>query len=483
MLNVDRRRHRRLPARPEPARHDRRHQQVEHQADAGRTPTCPASRSPAARSSASSSSRSPVGIAYWVLLGRTRFGFDLRATGLSETAAVASGVTSSGWSIRDHAASPAGSPAWSGMPLLLGGSHTYAQDFPTGFGFAGIAIALLGRNNPIGIALGALLWSFLEQSAQILDLEGVPQGDRDDHAGRHRAVASSSPTSWCAGSRWRSSSAGSGAELRPRPPRRRRRGEPGMTATGHVRVDDQRLDGARDAAGASAGRSGCWPSPGLLVLVSIVRLDHRRQRHHLQRHLGAALRLAVPIGLAGLGGLWSERAGVVNIGLEGMMILGTWFGAWGAYEFGPWCGVLVGIIGGALGGLRPRRRHRHLRRRPHRLRCRDQHPRRRRHPVPVRADLRRTCRAAARPSRPACPAIGTVTLPGLGGAARPWRTSTGSLVSDVAGILGGLVTEVSLLTIVAVLLVPATYFVLWRTAFGLRLRSCGEARARPSRWA
>ncbi|MEZ7962133.1 MAG: ABC transporter permease, partial [Ilumatobacter sp.] len=63
------------------------------------------------------------------------------------------------------------------------------------------------------------------------------------------------------------------------------------------------------------------------------------------------LRWAMPILLAGLGGLFSERVGVVNIGLEGMMILGTWCGALGAFEFGPWGGLICGLIGGALGGL------------------------------------------------------------------------------------------------------------------------------------
>src|SRR5690606_17831637 len=40
-----------------------------------------------------------------------------------------------------------------------------------------------------------------------------------------------------------------------------------------------------------------------------------------------------------------------NIGLEGMMILGTWFGAYGAWQWGPWWGLAFGVVGGALGGL------------------------------------------------------------------------------------------------------------------------------------
>lgn len=65
----------------------------------------------------------------------------------------------------------------------------------------------------------------------------------------------------------------------------------------------------------------------------------------------SALQLTIPIALAGLGGLWAERAGIVNIGLEGMMIMGTFFGAWGCIEHGPWAGVAIGIVGGAVGGL------------------------------------------------------------------------------------------------------------------------------------
>src|SRR5690625_821205 len=57
----------------------------------------------------------------------------------------------------------------------------------------------------------------------------------------------------------------------------------------------------------------------------------------------ATLAFAVPIGLAGLGGVWAERAGIINIGLEGMMVLGTWFGAYFSWSFdNPWAGPVAG---------------------------------------------------------------------------------------------------------------------------------------------
>jgi simple sugar transport system permease protein len=112
------------------------------------------------------------GIGYSLLLSRTRFGYDLRATGLSATAAVASGVSAKRMLIMTMLIS-GGVAGLVGMPQLLGSSYSYSLDFPAGLGFTGIAIALLGRNHPIGIAIGSLLWAFLDRSSQILDLEGV----------------------------------------------------------------------------------------------------------------------------------------------------------------------------------------------------------------------------------------------------------------------------------------------------------------------
>ena len=76
---------------------------------------------------------------------------------------------------------------------------------------------------------------------------------------------------------------------------------------------------------------------------------------------GATVRLMVPILLAAMGGIFAERAGIVNIGLEGMMVMGTWFGAYfgfAEFEFlgvpfggNAYWGLIFSMLGGALGGL------------------------------------------------------------------------------------------------------------------------------------
>ncbi|MBO3674464.1 ABC transporter permease [Streptomyces sp. NEAU-YJ-81] len=112
-----------------------------------------------------------AGAGFWFLLGRTRFGFDLRAVGRSESAAQASGVNVKRMVLTSMVLSGA-MAGLVGMPTLLNDTHQFTSDFPTGIGFTGIAIALLGRNNPVGIALAAVLWGFLERGANRLEFEG-----------------------------------------------------------------------------------------------------------------------------------------------------------------------------------------------------------------------------------------------------------------------------------------------------------------------
>ncbi|MGH2748100.1 MAG: ABC transporter permease [Actinomycetota bacterium] len=64
--------------------------------------------------------------------------------------------------------------------------------------------------------------------------------------------------------------------------------------------------------------------------------------------IAVGLRFFTIIYLTGLGGLFSERSGIVNIGLEGLLIVGTIMGAWGTVEFGPVAGLLIGAGSGLL---------------------------------------------------------------------------------------------------------------------------------------
>jgi general nucleoside transport system permease protein len=114
-----------------------------------------------------------AGIVISVLLNRTRFGFDLKASGMSPSAASASGVNARGMVVKTMLLSGAVA-GLIGLPDLLGTTHSYTTDFTAGLGFLGIAVALLGRNKPGGIALAALLFAFLDRALVPLQIADYP---------------------------------------------------------------------------------------------------------------------------------------------------------------------------------------------------------------------------------------------------------------------------------------------------------------------
>lgn len=223
----------------------------------------------------------------------------------------------------------------------------------------------------------------------------------------------------------------------------------------------------------------------LVAIMSVTRLWTGFDNLTSSGTIGAALRLTVPIMLAGLAGLWAERVGILNIGIEGMMILGTWFGAFGAWKYGPWVGFLFAIFGGALGGLI--------------------------HAVAtIRFNIDQVIsgvvmnllaffgvrylselvfvgqpQGGISQSPPQSSAIPKVDVPFLAGGpvgssstpdALGWLEEQGwFLIADLSGMARGLMSGLSLASFIALLLVPLSAWVLWRTSFGLRLRSSGEA--------
>lgn len=222
-----------------------------------------------------------------------------------------------------------------------------------------------------------------------------------------------------------------------------------------------------------------------VALMSVVRIWSGEDALTSSDTVGASLRLSIPILLAGMAGLWAERCGIVNIGIEGMMILGTWFGGWGAWQYGPWAGLLFAVLGGMLGGLI--------------------------HAVAtVRFNVDQIISGVVlnllaffgvrylsdlvfvgqpgggvSQSPPQTSAIPRFNVPIIsGGELFGWKSPNILLnleergwffVSDLAGVLYGLSHNLSWGTAIGVAAVPLSFWILWRTRVGLRLRSSGES--------
>jgi simple sugar transport system permease protein len=237
-----------------------------------------------------------------------------------------------------------------------------------------------------------------------------------------------------------------------------------------------------------AGRTISWrvwvlSGLGIVLMLSLTQQFAKLETSDLTSSGTWVIALAwsVPILMAGLGGIFSERTGIVNIGLEGMLVLGTWFGAFGTILYGPWWGMVIAAIAGAFGGLL--------------LAVAT---------VTYNVDhiiagvainimapgITRFLASIHFPERggsitqsPTIVGVSNFTLPFLaGGKIGGWKSPDlfgrveswdWFFVSDLAGILRGF-SSMSWLTLLAILIVPAATLLLWKTSFGLRLRSCGE---------
>jgi simple sugar transport system permease protein len=210
------------------------------------------------------------------------------------------------------------------------------------------------------------------------------------------------------------------------------------------------------------------------ALLSLVRVLTGANEVDSAGTLREAVNASVPIALAALAGLWSERAGVVNIGLEGMMIMGTigagYFGFW----YGPWAGIVGAMLFGAIGAAL------------HALAT-----------VTFGVDhivsgvainiiaigaaafLADTWFSGLKGGGPTqSPPLDVpldITVPGLSDSMNTLQGKHWFVISDLASVVGAVTTQLSVMTLLAIVLIVGSAWLLWHTSFGLRLRSCGES--------
>ena len=116
-----------------------------------------------------------VGVVYHVIIWRTRFGYDLRASGANAEAAQASGVNAKRMIVTALLLSGA-IAGLIGLNNIMGDAGRYTDvSVIAGLGFTGIAVALLGRNHPVGIAFAALLWAFMDSLQTPLSNNDLPK--------------------------------------------------------------------------------------------------------------------------------------------------------------------------------------------------------------------------------------------------------------------------------------------------------------------
>ncbi len=118
-----------------------------------------------------------VSVLVWAYIWHTRWGYEMRTVGQNPSAAVYAGISTSRTIILTMMLSGA-IAGGVGINEIMGVHHRLLLDFPAGYGFVGIAVALMGRNHPFGIFFAALLFGILFQGGSEISFE-IPTITRD----------------------------------------------------------------------------------------------------------------------------------------------------------------------------------------------------------------------------------------------------------------------------------------------------------------